>query len=582
MRAAVAVLHAPGGTPHAALVDSMRALDTALRLTGKAGDDAADEFCDGPDGDGNVSGLRWCAGVLQRGVPQNGSVGGPHNNGGRETAAATFACGVVLQVLISASGADHREQFGHVARHGAHEDWPKRGASLAKQTWTPDMAAPTGILPPLLALSRAGWVSPQVRLRALQLAGSVARDPKARPDMIRGGWRRVCARALEARPRPDFDDEEAKVFIYEREVWQYLDEALTEAASATAVADAALEVDRLDTAATATEKEASAREGAEARSIEWRRMPEAAERDVGEGDLLAEDTSWHGQMVRVVGLAGRSDLNGTLGFAQGVGSAEGRVAVLVNPLGSAKAKAGNRGSTFPGGGAPELVSIRRQNLTVVEVNRGQLHPGAPAEGAAAEVPLEHLRRRIATCGAAALTAEGEREVYDRMQEGTVHAAGGDYAAAAASFEAALDASTAVHDEKSLIRVHIMVNCWRVLERLCRVDAAAACVDAATSDPERTPTVQTVDPDVYARALRHASNAMDILEFRLDTVLHAECRSGRSNQPVSSLFELTAEEQSFLSVFVMTTGDEAFHFLGAPAAVTMAHGVFLPPLVAGTK
>ena len=43
---------------------------------------------------------------------------------------------------------------------------------------------------------------------------------------------------------------------------------------------------------------------------EWRRMPEAGERDVGEDDLAASDTTWHGQMVRVVGLKARPDLNG--------------------------------------------------------------------------------------------------------------------------------------------------------------------------------------------------------------------------------------------------------------------------------
>jgi hypothetical protein len=44
--------------------------------------------------------------------------------------------------------------------------------------------------------------------------------------------------------------------------------------------------------------------------------------------------------------------------------------------------------------------------------------------------------------------------------------------------------------------------------------------------------------------------------------------------VSSLFELTAEETSFLSVLVMN-GQELWGFLGAPLVVTLAQNAFLP-------
>jgi hypothetical protein len=54
--------------------------------------------------------------------------------------------------------------------------------------------------------------------------------------------------------------------------------------------------------------------------VAWRRIPEAGERSVGEEDLLPADTTWHGQMVRVFGLKARADLNGKLGFAQGLGA----------------------------------------------------------------------------------------------------------------------------------------------------------------------------------------------------------------------------------------------------------------------
>ena len=58
--------------------------------------------------------------------------------------------------------------------------------------------------------------------------GSIARDGRAVPALVRGGWPAVCGKALEARPRPDFNDAETKQFVYERETWQFLDEAMSE------------------------------------------------------------------------------------------------------------------------------------------------------------------------------------------------------------------------------------------------------------------------------------------------------------------------------------------------------------------
>ena len=61
----------------------------------------------------------------------------------------------------------------------------------------------------------------------------------------------------------------------------------------------------------------------------------------------------------------------------------------------------------------------------------------------------------------------------------------------------------------------------------------------------------VIPELYTKAVSYACEAMDILEFRLGTRM----RDGRSGEnPISSLFELTAEEMSFLSVLVMTGED----------------------------
>ena len=111
-----------------------RVLDTALRVPGADGDAAAAAFCaaaaparsSAPGDSGVPSALRWCAGVLHRGVPEHGAPA--------EVKGAVFVVGVALQVLLSCSGADHRQQFGHVARDGSHLRWPVRGAALVRNT----------------------------------------------------------------------------------------------------------------------------------------------------------------------------------------------------------------------------------------------------------------------------------------------------------------------------------------------------------------------------------------------------------------------------------------------------------------
>ena len=219
VRAATATLIKPGATDLPTIVKCMREIDTALRAPSPADrDDAAAEFCEGPEGDAERSALRWCAAALHRGIPEALHPG--------DVKAATFTVGVALQILISVSGADHAQQFGHVTRSGAHEAWPRRGRALIAQRWTPDMWTPTGILPPLLRLARAQAAGAQIRLRALQLAGSVARDAAAREEMVAGGWLDVAWRALEHRPRPDHTESETKEFIYTRETWQFLRETL--------------------------------------------------------------------------------------------------------------------------------------------------------------------------------------------------------------------------------------------------------------------------------------------------------------------------------------------------------------------
>ena len=117
-----------------------RVLDTALRVPGADGDAAAAAFCaaaaparsSAPVDSGVPSALRWCAGVLHRGVPEHGAPA--------EVKGAVFVVGVALQVLLSCSGADHRQQFGHVARDGSHLRWPSAAprscARHGPRTWT--------------------------------------------------------------------------------------------------------------------------------------------------------------------------------------------------------------------------------------------------------------------------------------------------------------------------------------------------------------------------------------------------------------------------------------------------------------
>ena len=106
----------------------------------------------------------------------------------------------------------------------------------------------------------------------------------------------------------------------------------------------------------------------------WRRAPEAGERDATEVDFPPGETDWHGQMVRVRGLVARPDLNGALGYAQGVGGSSDRVAVLVNPLG---------GEDFPA----EVISVRRERLALFEGHRREDAGAVGGAGGAAALDV---------------------------------------------------------------------------------------------------------------------------------------------------------------------------------------------------
>ena len=576
VREAAGTLTTPGRLDLRAITACARELDTALRASGAEGDAAAAEFCSGPPGEPARSALRWCAGVLHRGVPEGANP--------TDVKGATFVVGVALQVLVSASGADWREQFGHVTRSGAHASWPARGAALIARPWNPDLHAPTGILPPLLALTRSVAGGPQVRLRALQLAGSIARDHDARPEMVLGGWPAACAKALEARPRPDHTDAETKEFIYTRETWQYLDEAMTEAVLKMPVPPRP-DPDSGSVPDPDPDPPSPSSPGRPSPPpLVWRRAPEAGERDATEADFPPGETDWHGQMVRVRGLVARPDLNGALGYAQGVGGSSDRVAVLVNPLGGEDAPA-------------EVVSVRRERLTVFEGHRredagavggagsrtGTGTGGGAGAGAGAgssrasngsrEVPASTMMERVAARGPVQF-AEGEDEVTRRLERASVRAAAGDFHAAAEGFEAALAAATEAMDNKSLARAHCAYHAWfartKLADDLDRERARDGDGDDIPGDAARGDAAYH-----RAKAAAHASAAMDLLEFRLLAKLR-DARSGES--PPSSLFELTDEESRFFDVLLARgLADELWTFLGAPLAVTLARDHFLPAL-----
>ena len=272
----------------------VRDLDTALRSPGDDGDAACAEFCAGPPGAPHRAALAWFAGKLRKGVVAD--VGDPMRK--RED---VFTTAAALQVLVSASGGDHRATFGHTSRDGSHERWPKRGYALCHARWAPTVLAPTGILPPLLALTRAKTAGPQVWMRALQLAGSIARcDDAVAHEMARTGWPRVCAEVVKAIPDQAWDEARAREFIVEREVWQWLDSRF--AACAQTHTDKPRNTLRSFTVVERLGPEEGAEGGAEGGAVGGCATTDAPS---------LSDTEWYGKLVRVDGT------NGTvsLGFA---------------------------------------------------------------------------------------------------------------------------------------------------------------------------------------------------------------------------------------------------------------------------
>ena len=163
VREAAGTLTTPGRLDLRAITACARELDTALRASGAEGDAAAAEFCSGPPGEPARSALRWCAGVLHRGVPE-----------GANPTDVKGATPVGAPALLS--GADWREQFGHVTRSGAHSSRPARGAALIARPWNPDLHAPTGIL-----LRSSPSPDPSPADRRSDSAPAARRKHRARP-----------------------------------------------------------------------------------------------------------------------------------------------------------------------------------------------------------------------------------------------------------------------------------------------------------------------------------------------------------------------------------------------------------------
>ena len=595
VRAATATLIKPGATDLPTIVKCMREIDTALRAPSPADrDDAAAEFCEGPEGDAERSALRWCAAALHRGIPEALHPG--------DVKAATFTVGVALQILISVSGADHAQQFGHVTRSGAHEAWPRRGRALIAQRWTPDMWTPTGILPPLLRLARAQAAGAQIRLRALQLAGSVARDAAAREEMVAGGWLDVAWRALEHRPRPDHTESETKEFIYTRETWQFLRETLpAPPPEKIFFSDAESDpgADPMDPIEE-TEKEKAARlalatSDDAARGIGHRVATEVGERfPATEEDFARGETEWYGRMVRLRGLKARPDLNGSLAFAQGPGGSADRVAVLANPLGVASRSASVSASASHekerSQGPPEVLSVRRACLAVFEspgLGLGDLARGAPggaasvAAGAAAETDASFFldetaeetgaRLKAQTNGTNATENASTSSSSTRSHHGSILGAlaeadarrdARDWDGALAACEDAARAAAETCDTKSFARAFVMRRTFECFSDAAEAHAAAGDLDASSN--------------ARLGALRCAEQAMDLLEFRA----LAKLRDGRQGErPTSSLSEFTEDETRFVRALVAAgrAEDVRNHFAGASLAVGFARDAFAPAL-----
>ena len=654
------------------LVANARLLDTALRVPGADGDAAAAAFCaaaaparsSAPGDSGVPSALRWCAGVLHRGVPEHGAPA--------EVKGAVFVVGVALQVLLSCSGADHRQQFGHVARDGSHLRWPVRGAALVRTAWTPDVDAPTGVVPALLRLARSRAGGPQTRLRALQVLGSLARDDDALPTMIDAGCRARCAEALAARPRPGLTDAETKEFICARETWQFLDERVTSARAETttnadqeradvrpserasptrsdppppsgdpppseALAGASLEPrgdgDKNNPAASSPDEAsaASTRRTSsptisaqqKSRRVAWRLAPELGERPASASDFSSDESAsesssapgWRGCMVRVVSRS-RPDLAGALGFATGLAGSD-RVEVLVDPLRFAGPRA-SASSTALFFRRDELTVIEGEGLRLEDVRGGRGNgvgrPGEVAAGERAEAEAffeadeeaeeaeaeeaEEASDKSAAIEQSAASADRDQSAASAARSQSASrsrsaarlcamldaaaesARGGSFAAAAEGFERALAFAEDAFDAASLAVAHCRYHAWFSRAALAGEIRVPGTVRGVEEEPDAGSEEESDSKRKAhrAKAATHAAGALDALEFRGRT----ERRDGQR-----SLFELDESERALFARRFFTRGggegredmrDQAWTFLGAPLAVTLARDWFLARLL----
>ena len=581
VRAATATLIKPGATDLPTIVKCMREIDTALRAPSPADrDDAAAEFCEGPEGDAERSALRWCAAALHRGIPEALHPG--------DVKAATFTVGVALQILISVSGADHAQQFGHVTRSGAHEAWPRRGRALIAQVDAGHVDAHRD--PAAAAALRARKrrrADPPPRAAARRQRG--ARRGGAGGDGRRGlAGRRLARAGAPPAPGPRVGDQGVH---YTRETWQFLRETLPapekiffSGAESDAGADPMDPIEE-------TEKEKAARlalatSDDAARGIGHRVATEVGERfPATEEDFARGETEWYGRMVRLRGLKARPDLNGSLAFAQGPGGSADRVAVLAglgvasDPPPRPHLRPTKRKVPRSAGGALRAARVSGRlrepgSGPGPRAAPGARRPSPPAGGSALLFWRKPRRKPARGLKPARNKRDGERVDFffvhalaprrhpRRAGGGGRAPRRGDWDGALAACEDAARAAAETCDTKSFARAFVMRRTFECFSDAAEAHAAAGNLDASSN--------------ARLGALRCAEQAMDLLEFRA----LAKLRDGRQGErPTSSLSEFTEDETRFVRALVAAgrADDVRNHFAGASLAVAFARDAFAPAL-----
>ena len=154
-------------------------------------DEGLAEFVNGPPGQAEMSGLRWCASILHQAVQA------PVDAWSRwDPSNPSWDCWVTNIVLETL-----RDFAGEKVTDG-----PRRGSLLISQPWgKKDVFAPTGILPPLHRLAQCcvnNTVDETVTKNIMNLAISIADDQRALPAYFKLGWHQHALGFLRERCAP--------------------------------------------------------------------------------------------------------------------------------------------------------------------------------------------------------------------------------------------------------------------------------------------------------------------------------------------------------------------------------------------